>query len=155
MLPQFSTLEFLHKYKATHQWLHKITLDKLNSNTNKTHSQLLHCYQTILNYNDDDDNDDASNNNNNNNNLLIYSTSIFSSRCCSCLEVLSSCPSLLSTVLSPSLLAGGGGGGSAFGFGFVKIGFTMFSNVCKKINAKYDTLMNNVALCTYCDLTGL
>ena len=45
---------------------------------------------------------------------------------------MSSCPSLLSTVLSVSLFAGGGGGGSAFGFGFVKIGFTMFSNVCNE-----------------------
>ena len=63
--------------------------------------------------------------------IIIYSTSIFSSRC-SCLEVLSSCPSLLSTLLSLFLLTNGGGGGSAFGFGLVKIGFTVFSNVCKE-----------------------
>jgi hypothetical protein len=37
---------------------------------------------------------------------------------------------LFSGVLPFSLLAGGGG--SAFGFGFVRIGFTMFSNVYKK-----------------------
>jgi hypothetical protein len=30
------------------------------------------------------------------------------------------------------LLTNGGGGGSAFGFGLVKMGFTVFSNICKE-----------------------
>mgnify|MGYP000126648370 CR=1 FL=1 len=66
---------------------------------------------------------------------IIYSTSIFSSLCRSCFGLWSPCPSALSVPLLFSLFSAGGG--SAFGFGFVRIGFTVFSKAYKQQAMRY------------------